>query len=103
MGYHLLITKSPKERVTSMPIATQDLAAEEFLRHNNVCVYRTYDDDDIDNGVNTYWFTLDPYGREGDDITRFDVRSLEVPAAAKLKEHPPFITPRSEERRVGKE
>lgn len=76
-----------------MPIATQDIAAEEFLRHNNVCVYRTYDDDDIDNGVNTYWFTLDPYGREGDDITRFDVRSLDVPAAAKLKKHPPCITP----------
>lgn len=76
-----------------MPIATQDIEAEEFLRHNNVCVYRTYDNDDIDNGVNPYWFTLDPYGREGDDMTRFDVRSLDVPAAAKLKEHPPCITP----------
>lgn len=71
-----------------MPYATQDIKAEEFVRHNQVCVYYTYYEDDIDNGVKSNWYTLDPYGREGEDKKRFDVRLLAVPAGAKLNDRP---------------
>lgn len=75
-----------------MPAITESGQAEEFLRHNMVCVYHAYRNDDIDQGRKEYWFTQDPYATEGTDETRFDVRSLDVPAAAKLNDHPPYVT-----------
>lgn len=75
-----------------MPYTSDSIQAEEFLHHNMVRVYHTYKNDDMDQGSKQYQFTLDPYGSESSDETRFDVRSLDVPAAAKFNDHPPYIT-----------
>ena len=44
-----------------------------FMRHNDVGVYHTYKNDEIENGANTYWFVTDPYSTIDD---AFDVREL---------------------------
>jgi len=44
-----------------------------FMRHNDVGVYHTYKNDEIENGANTYWFVTDPYATIDD---AFDVREL---------------------------
>ena len=94
-----------------MPYQTQWVDPELYLRHQEVSVYHTYDDNDIDQGANTYWFTLDP--KCGDDSCScpasargcrfvFDVRELKTYVEP---EHPPHINiaKDSEEERTIKE
>lgn len=58
-----------------MPYKTEWVDPELLLTHNGVSVYRTYRDDDIEDGKSDYWFTTDKLDNEGDD-TRFDIRDL---------------------------
>jgi hypothetical protein len=45
-----------------------------FMRHNDVGVYHTYKNDDMDiNPPRDYWFVTDPFQGEDDS---FDVRDL---------------------------
>ena len=44
-----------------------------FMRHNDVGVYHTYKNDEIQRGPLTYWFVTDPYATIDD---AFDVREL---------------------------
>jgi hypothetical protein len=58
-----------------MPYLTTEVDAELFIEHDGVKVYHTYKDDEIEQGVNFCFYTLDPVlnGDERDDI---DVREL---------------------------
>jgi hypothetical protein len=56
-----------------MPYKQTWIAADMFMRHNDVGVYHTYKNDEIENGANTYWFVTDPYATIDD---AFDVREL---------------------------
>ena len=56
-----------------MPYKQTWIAADMFMRHNDVGVYHTYKNDEIENGTNTYWFVTDPYATIDD---AFDVREL---------------------------
>lgn len=55
-----------------------------MLVHNNVTVYRTYVDDDVDQGVHSYSFTLNP----NTDDEAFDIR---VVSPSVLDGHPPYL------------
>ena len=56
-----------------MPYQQTWIAADMFMRHNDVGVYHTYKNDEIENGASTYWFVTDPYATIDD---AFDVREL---------------------------
>src|SRR5579871_2483644 len=43
-----------------MPWQLTYVEPEVFLRHRGLNVYRTYEDDDLDQRVWAYWFTLNP-------------------------------------------
>ena len=68
-----------------MPYKTVWVEPEVFLEHNGVTVYHTYKDDDIDQGANWYWFTLQELGSECEGA--FDIR--DVDPLDLLKSHPP--------------
>lgn len=63
-----------------MPYETVWVDPEVYVTHNGVTVYHLYKNDDIDQGVRTYQFTIDPNLGEGDwvfpDTRLFDVREL---------------------------
>lgn len=71
-----------------MPNATDWTSAEMFKKINGVDVFHTYKDDDIDQGINKYRYTLD---KDSDDHS-FDVRQLKVPSIGLLDAHPPYKT-----------
>lgn len=70
-----------------MPTRSVWVEPELFLVHNDVAVYSTYHDDDIDQGASLYVFTTNP---DSDD-EHFDVRELNVPAKDLLTAHPLFL------------
>ena len=73
-----------------MPTKTTWTDPEVFLHYGNVTVYHTYRDDDVDQGVNWYHFTL----IEFEDGHEFDIRDLDLPSdvMAKLNPNIPFLT-----------
>ena len=71
-----------------MPYRTIWANPDIFLTHNDVTVYFTYEDDDIDQGTQNYWFTTDGYS----DEEQFDVRDLDVPSKHLLLGHPPCLS-----------
>ena len=71
-----------------MPSVTTSVAPELFKLIRGVKVFYTYKDDDMDQGANSYWFTL----HEDSDEMHFDVRDLDVPARKLLDSHPPLKT-----------
>jgi hypothetical protein len=71
-----------------MPTITTWIAPELFMTHNGVNVFRTYEDDDMDQGEMFYSFTLNCV----EDGQVFDVRDLDVPEQALLAGQPPYIT-----------
>ena len=56
-----------------MPYQQTEVAADMFMRHNEVGIYHTYKNDDIESGARSYWFVTDPYQGEEE---AFDVRDL---------------------------
>jgi hypothetical protein len=78
-----------------MPYQNQWVDPELFMTHNGVEVYRTYKDDDVDNGFMMHWFTLETQcGMDycicaGLCINTFDVQELQT---WKNPPHPPFLT-----------
>lgn len=60
-----------------------------FMVHNGITVYHTYENDDVDQGSNTYNYALDG---TSDDFP-FDVRDLNVECSGLLQKHPPFLSP----------
>ena len=73
-----------------MPYKSVWVAPEIFLEHKGVTVYHVYHDDEFDQGPYELTFTTDE-GSRLDDNEVFDVASLNVPLAHRLKEHPPFL------------
>jgi hypothetical protein len=71
-----------------MPTSSSFVIPELFKVIRGVRVFHTYKNDDMDQGVNKYSYTLDPYS----DDHRFDIRLLEVPSLKLLDGHPPFQT-----------
>ncbi|MBA9846557.1 hypothetical protein DEE93_16540 [Ralstonia pickettii] len=70
-----------------MPTSTAWVEPEVFLTHGNVTVYHTYRDDDVAQGTQTFWYTTSSTS----DDEHFDVRDVQVPSAALLKNRPPFL------------
>ena len=66
-----------------MPTQTLWVKPAIYLVHNNVTIFRTYIDNDVDKGVSDYWFTTD----ENTDGKEFDIRVL-VPEV--LAQQPPY-------------
>lgn len=56
-----------------MPYETIQVPADLYVDYDGVKVYRTYKNDDKENGPRTYWFVTDPYHNEDE---AFDVRDL---------------------------
>ncbi len=67
-----------------MPTKSTWVRPETMLVHNTVTVYHTYENDDVDQGTNRYWFTLNP---DADDEA-FDIREL---SPSVLDGHPPYL------------
>ena len=61
-----------------MPYATEWVEPEELLTHKGVTVWHTYWDDEVEQGINGYWFTLDALVGlvDGDELWVFDFRDL---------------------------
>lgn len=72
-----------------MPFKNEWVDPEIFLTHNNLVVYRTYDDDNFENGSRGYVYTTQ--GGVDDSDYCFDVRSLDVPSKKDLQKHPPYL------------
>lgn len=70
-----------------MPTCSAWVEPDVFLTHNEVIIYNTYKDDDINQGANTYSFTASSIS----DEESFDVRDFDVPSSSLLKNHPPFL------------
>lgn len=66
-----------------MPTQTLWVSPAIYLVHNDVTVFRTYIDDDVDKGVSDFWFTTD----ENSDENQVDIRDL-VPEV--LAQQPPY-------------
>ena len=73
-----------------MPMTSEWIAPEIFTTHNGVIIYHTYNDEELDQGQNTYWFTTSHNDCEPE--FHFDARELDVPARAQLGGHPPYIS-----------
>jgi hypothetical protein len=73
-----------------MPTLTISVPAEVFVRYQGVKVYRTYEDDDLDN-PSSHCFTLDPDFSESAGEA-FDVRELPDYAALVGSKQPPCLT-----------
>ena len=58
-----------------MPYVTEWQEPEIYLQHKGVTVYRTYVDNELEQGCRTYWFTLNAEDFEQED--EFDVRDLQ--------------------------
>lgn len=71
-----------------MPNITTCATPDIFRTIRGVKVFHTYTDDDMDQGVMTYWFTLN----SDSDEEHFDVRILNVPSRKLMDAHPPFKT-----------
>ena len=54
-----------------MPYKTQWVMPSVFMTRKKIKVYHTYKNDEVEQGENTYRFTLDPMDPDG-----FDVRNL---------------------------
>ncbi len=77
-----------------MPTQTAWIDPERFLEHQSVRVFHTYKNDDYDQGVKRYWFTLNSLCGELDQLCQeqpcrhvFDVRAL---STWQPPEHPPY-------------
>jgi hypothetical protein len=68
-----------------MPYETVLVDAGLYMTHNGVNVFRTYKDDDVDQGPERYRFTL--YRRDHDH--HFDVRKFDDGRLLDL--HPPYL------------
>lgn len=71
-----------------MPYKTQYVAPKLFMEHNGVKVYHTYKNDDIDDRVYRYDYTLSADNCENN----FDIRDLEVSETELLKNKPKFMS-----------
>lgn len=79
-----------------MPMQTAWIDPELLLEHQGVRVFRTYKDDDYDQGTKRYWFTLNPQCGVLDSLCEdelcrhvFDVRELSTWQAPA---QPPYCT-----------
>ena len=70
-----------------MPYVEEWIEPELFLSHQDVRVYRTYKDGDMDY-MRCYWYTTDIYEREEYE---FDVRKLPVPPGVSKDDHAAII------------
>ncbi|MDK9702469.1 MAG: hypothetical protein OEL20_04965 [Sulfuritalea sp.] len=71
-----------------MPTRTTWVDPEVCLQHNDVTIYHTYRDDDMDQGRCRSYYTADG----ASDDNAFDIRDLDVPSKALLAGHPPFLS-----------
>ena len=58
-----------------MPYSIEKVPSELFLTHNGIEVFHTYEDDEINQGINEYWYTTDEYGSENGSAA-FDFRDI---------------------------
>lgn len=72
-----------------MPFKNEWVDPEIFITYKNIVVYRTYDDDNFENGPRGYVYTTQ--GGVDDSDYCFDVRSLDVPSKNELRKHPPYL------------
>ncbi len=58
-----------------MPYVSTYTEPDIFLTHNDVNIYHIYKDDDLDEGIRTYWYG---YDEDCDDsgTSSFDIREL---------------------------
>lgn len=72
-----------------MPYKTVFINAELFFSYRDIDVYHTYEHDEIEQGENRYWFTLDSESAEDERID-FDPRDF---PNSVVNEHtkPPFL------------
>lgn len=74
---------------------TRKVKPELVLSRKGVSIYRTYDDDDVDQGRSMFYFVCAP--EDSDHESYFDIRTLDAPPSGpKLSDHPPFINSRLE-------
>ena len=68
-----------------MPYINMEVPAELFLEHNNIKIYKTYKNDDINELASDYIFVLNEF----DNYAKgFDVRFIK---GWKEPKHPPFL------------
>lgn len=58
-----------------MPYKTEWVEPALFLEHNGVKVWHVYKDDDVEQGLRSFWFVSDPINGENDG-SDWDVRDL---------------------------
>lgn len=61
-----------------MPYYSEWVEPEVFIEHNGVTVYRVYKNDNLDEGVRSYWFTVDPENTNADETSHGDGGSFDV-------------------------
>ncbi len=71
-----------------MPYTNEFVEPEIFLTHHNIPVYRTYRNDDFEDGPRTFWYTLD-VNRGTDSRCEFDVRELPT---WQTPDHPLYVS-----------
>lgn len=69
-----------------MPYESVWRAPKRLLRYRGVTIYHTYQDDELNSGENTYYFTTTKHGNEE---MSFDVRTLKTWAEPP---HPPYLS-----------
>ena len=60
-----------------MPYSIEKVQAELFLTHKEIEIFHTYEDDEINQGINEYWYTTDEYGSES-GLAVFDFRDIKT-------------------------
>jgi hypothetical protein len=60
-----------------MPYSVEKVPAELFLTHKGIEIFHTYEDDEINQGINECWYTTDEYGSES-GLAAFDVREIKT-------------------------
>lgn len=58
-----------------MPYITEWVDPEIAVEHNGVTIWRTYKNDDVEQGARSFWYTCEENGSEDGELV-FDVRDL---------------------------
>lgn len=75
-----------------MPTKTEYVDPEKFFEHNEIEIFYTYKDDDVDQGTNTDFFTFDVVPEDGEeDLIEFDVRELPLYETIVGSKRPEFL------------
>ena len=67
---------------------TDNVPADEFFSHGGLTIYYIYKNDDVNQPVRDYWFSLWPYGSDGDGHTDngvFEIRQLPGAVSSQLR------------------